>query len=388
MNKIDELIISTAKAEGLKDAQSIVIFDDPHADLFRAALEASARDRGCQIYIGSRTATQARNSAKLADDFLMRSRVHIGGLDGSLRLDEFFLTVVNAGQNPNFAKKVLVLSHLPKSLGELEYLVSSLAPFGPNVTFVGGANTKHMSRNQNVILEQALGQCQATRGVGKYRCLVGKQEVMDQIVSESTLIEVSSYAPTIQNSKYGKIAGIGGVFGGAKIDHGGEFLGEVASADIYRIVSDYRRGFDDAPRIVDLGCGNGAVSRQLFAELEDATIFATDISADACASAAITLAPEIKAGKVQVSWADAAQDIPSNWADFVLLNPPFHEGTRIDATMIKNLLVAAHRILCPGGDLYLVHNSHLRYRPEIEKSFDRVRELDRNSKFTVLQARK
>ncbi|XCB31003.1 methyltransferase [Arcanobacterium hippocoleae] len=139
---------------------------------------------------------------------------------------------------------------------------------------------------------------------------------------------------------------------------------------------------------LDLGCGNGLVSRALADVFVNAKIFDTDISADAVTSTHLTMLSEILDGRVKISWDDAAHSIPDGEMDLVFLNPPFHQGTEIDPTIVQHLLDAAAAKLAANGLLYFVHNSHLRYRQELEKRFGAVIELARNPKFTVLRAAK
>jgi 16S rRNA (guanine1207-N2)-methyltransferase len=70
----------------------------------------------------------------------------------------------------------------------------------------------------------------------------------------------------------------------------------------------------------------------------------------------------------------------------VLLNPPFHDRAAVDPTLVRVLLDAAARVLKPGGLLWFVHNSHLRYRPEVERRVGAVRQQARDHRFTVLEA--
>src|SRR5699024_12851282 len=70
----------------------------------------------------------------------------------------------------------------------------------------------------------------------------------------------------------------------------------------------------------------------------------------------------------------------------VLRNPPFHDGTVVDATLVQGLLDAAARVLRLGGQLWFVHNSHLRYRAELTRRFGDVRQRARDRRFTVLSA--
>ena len=47
------------------------------------------------------------------------------------------------------------------------------------------------------------------------------------------------------------------------------------------------------------------------------------------------------------------------------------------------LFADAARVLRQGGELWCVWNSHLRYRPELEKLVGTTRQVARNAKFTV-----
>ena len=102
-------------------------------------------------------------------------------------------------------------------------------------------------------------------------------------------------------------------------------------------------------------------------------------------SSRATLAANGIEGEVIVS--NVYSDITGRF-DMIISNPPFHDGTRIDATLVEPLIEAAYRILEPGGELLLVHNSHLRYRPLLKRRFAATREVSRDRTFTVLSAKK
>jgi len=52
------------------------------------------------------------------------------------------------------------------------------------------------------------------------------------------------------------------------------------------------------------------------------------------------------------------------------------------------LFEAAARVLAPGGELWTVYNSHLQYRPALERYVGPTVEEGRNPKFTVTRSRK
>jgi len=88
----------------------------------------------------------------------------------------------------------------------------------------------------------------------------------------------------------------------------------------------------------------------------------------------------------EATWDAAGSRWPEASFDTTALNPPFHDGTTVDATLVQHLLDASVRLLAPGGALYLVHNSHLRYRGEVERRFASVEQVARDRTFTVLRA--
>ncbi|MBC7291875.1 MAG: methyltransferase, partial [Actinotalea sp.] len=69
--------------------------------------------------------------------------------------------------------------------------------------------------------------------------------------------------------------------------------------------------------------------------------------------------------------------------DLVVLNPPFHAGASVHTGLAQHLMAEAGRVLRPGGELWAVWNSHLRYRPTLERLVGPTRQVHRTPKFTV-----
>lgn len=303
---------------------TLLICHDPTLDLTRQAVQAGPR----VLFLDpdyARSQAAAALGAEIA---------------GERRLDEFLVDAV-AGAG---ARAAVGLGEIPKSLARLDYLARVIAGAGfDSARLVLGANNKHLSRGMNTVLADSFDEVHGSRGRGKFRCLVasGPREVV--------------YEPL----ESGGLVAFGGVFSGAKPDRGGELL---------------RSCLPEEPgRLLDFGCGNGSVSRGI------AGAVATDSDADAVLSA--------RAIGLHTTWDDAGSQLSDAAFDTIALNPPFHEGTTIDATLVQHLLDAAKRLLAPGGALYVVHNSHLRYRGEVERRFAEVEQVDRDATFTVLRAR-
>ncbi|WP_342319942.1 class I SAM-dependent methyltransferase [Corynebacterium mayonis] len=315
MRTLDALIMDTAGF----DADTVLVCEDPTGDLTAAAVES-----GHLVIVLD------------ADYSRCQKAVSLGAtIAGDRRLDTYL-----AGSSGS----AVAIGEMPKSLARLNYLSRSIAGAGfSSVRLVLGANNKHLARSMNDVLGESFTDVCASRGRGKYRCLVaaGPRKVAYEPVRGEGLVA------------------FGGVFSGAKPDFGGELLRSVLPSKL--------------GRFLDFGCGNGSVSRGL-----SGSIVATDSSADAVLSA--------RAIGLEVTWDDAGSRFADGSFDTIALNPPFHEGTTVDTSLASSLLDAAQRLLSPTGTLYMVHNSHLRYRDEVARRFLSVQEVARDRRYTVLRA--
>jgi 16S rRNA (guanine1207-N2)-methyltransferase len=133
---------------------------------------------------------------------------------------------------------------------------------------------------------------------------------------------------------------------------------------------------------VDLGCGTGILAAMYARRNPGTEVLATDRSAAAVASAGATARANGLAGITAVQ-DDAMSTLPAGSADLILLNPPFHLGSSVHAGAGLKLFEAAGRVLAPGGQLWTVYNSHLRYGPALERLVGPTTVKGRNPKFTV-----
>ena len=316
MRTLDSLIWDIADIQA---GEAVIICHDPTLDLTRTALSS-----GAEVVFADADYTRCQEARALGAEVV-----------GDVRIDDYL---------SGASGTAVAIGEMPKSLARLDYLARSIASAGySQARVVLGANNKHLSRGMNAVLGESFQDVAASLGRGKFRCLVASGPRDDV-----------SYAPVRGDG----LVAVGGVFSGAKPDRGGELL---------------RSCLPDEPgRLLDLGCGNGSVTRGMNAA-------ATDSDADAVLST--------RASGVDATWDDAGSKFPDASFDTIALNPPFHDGTAVDATLVQHLLDAAVRLLAPGGSLYLVHNSHLRYRDEVERRFATVEQVTRDKTFTVLRAR-
>jgi len=165
--------------------------------------------------------------------------------------------------------------------------------------------------------------------------------------------------------------------------HGGAFAGTGIDIGTRALLEHFDALPLDATSAVDLGCGTGVLAVLLARANDGLTVTATDESAAAVASARATVAANGLEGRVDVVRADGAASTQDASVDLVVLNPPFHVGAAVHDGVARTLFAEAARILKPGGELWAVWNSHLRYRPTLERVVGPTRQAGRDPKFTV-----
>lgn len=365
-DQTERVILRTAQEEAAATGATAVI-DDPTGALLAGALE-----RGPVI---AWSASRARTLA-LAEQFaepLAAGTLRVLGLqDGPAGL---------GAESAGFDRGIdLVLMRLPKSLAALDARARDLAAAFPGAVLVGGARTKHMTRSQNEVLEACCEEVRASRGLGKSRALVARG--LRAGTDPAPVAEGIARVAVLGSPAELALRAVGGVFGGAVADAGSLLLLEALDAAHAEGAAPALEG--TAPRVLDLGSGNGLLAAHTALAVPGAQVLATDDDADAVRSSRLTLAANGLAG--EATWDDAASAVPAGSVDAVLLNPPFHDGTAIDATLVHGLLDAAARVLRPGGELWFVHNSHLRYRTELERRVGMTEQRARDRRFTVLRA--
>lgn len=373
-DQTDRVIIAAAEEAGIGCPCDVLVVDDTTGELTAFALRALADHPEATVLSWASSRTLAGELQERFADDLAEGRLQVPGGPASMPLE-----AAAAEIEPH-----LVLMRLPKAVHALEDRVRRLAAATrsagrDHLEVIAGGRVKHMTRRQNEVLGEAFEEVRASRGIGKSRALIGSAPRPDATMPAP--IEGSTRIAVRGTDRELPLRGSGAVFGAATADAGSLLLLDALD----RSLSSGDLG--EIGRAVDLGCGNGLLTAYLAAALPEAAVLGTDLDADAVASTGATLAAAgLDRAGAEVTWDDAASLQEDGSADLVLLNPPFHDGTVVDATLVQGLLDAAARLLRPGGQLWFVHNSHLRYRPELGARFATVEQRARDRRFTVLSA--
>lgn len=258
-----------------------------------------------------------------------------------------------------------VLLQLPRSLEALDEIASVAAAHAhPEAQIVAVGRVKHMTLAMNEVLARYFESVTADRGVGKSRVLraAGPRQGADP----------GAWPRRRHHADLGlTVCAHGAAFAGTSIDIGTRLLLETMPR------------MPHAENAVDLGCGTGVIAACYALQRESARVLASDQSAAAIRSAQATARANGVADRVTAVRDDALSGQPDASADLVLLNPPFHSGAAVTDVIAPRLFADAARVLRLGGELWTVWNSHLRYRPALERIVGPTRQIARNAKFTV-----
>jgi 16S rRNA (guanine1207-N2)-methyltransferase len=258
----------------------------------------------------------------------------------------------------------VVLVQAPKSLDALREIAEDVAAVAaPDVTVLVGGRVKHMTHAMNDVLGDSFADVTATLARQKSRVLVAR----------GPQPRPTSFPRAQEHPDLGlTVRAHGDAFAGTKIDIGTRAL--LGSLD---------RMAPGAATALDLGCGTGVLAVLLARSRPELTVLAADQSAAAVASATATAVANDLAGRIRVVRDDAAGSLPDGSVDLVVCNPPFHVGAAVVTTAADRLFAAAARVLRPGGELWTVYNSALRYKPTLARLVGPTTVAEQTTKFTV-----
>jgi 16S rRNA (guanine1207-N2)-methyltransferase len=93
--------------------------------------------------------------------------------------------------------------------------------------------------------------------------------------------------------------------------------------------------------------------------------------------------------RAKVVWADARRPLEGlAELDFVVMNPPFHDGGAEDRALGVAFIETAARMLAKRGACWLVANRHLPYEAALASAFGAVTVRGEGGGYKVFEARK
>jgi len=347
----DRLLLDEAAADlAVSSPGEVVVLDDAYGALALGAAAAGAR--GIRVHQDAITGERA----------LAENSRRLGPAGAEVPVSMPLGPELVAGAR-------LVLLRLPRSLDRLDELAGLVAKHAESdVTVIAGGRIKHMSLAMNAVLGARFARVDVSHARQKSRVLTASGLLGPESAAHETGWPREQRDPQLGLT----VVAHGGVFAGTGVDIGTRFL-----------LAHLGSAVPDAASAVDLACGSGVVAAWLARERPGIVVRASDRSAAAVASARLTAAANGVADRVHLTQADGLEHLADGSERLVVLNPPFHSDTALHTGIAAHLFADAARVLAPGGELWCVWNSHLRYRPLIEGIVGPTRQVARNAKFTV-----
>jgi 23S rRNA (guanine1835-N2)-methyltransferase len=338
----DRYLLEVLAEEGAAVARPLVLNDNC------GALALSLLARGLPVASSNDSwVSQAALLANAADNALSLERLHWCWADQPLPAAD------------------AVLLRVPKELSLLEWQLATLSASQPAGTpvWVAGMD-KHLPPKLVDMLGRYLDQAHA--GLGRYKARVfrGCIPALPRPAPGSALVEVPDTGWQLQVRA--------GVFSRQQLDIGARFFLDHVPTGI-------------SGDICDLGCGNGVIGMMALQNNPSARLLFCDDSALALASARDNVARYFADRDVGFHHGNGLDGVEQQF-DLILLNPPFHRGHAVDDSVARMLFRHARRQLAPQGRLRVIGNSHLDYATLLRRSFGTVRQVARNSKFTIHDA--
>lgn len=334
------LLDESAAARRRADAGELVVIGDGYGALTLGAAAEGAR--GVRVHQDPLTGERA-----LAAN---AARCGLGDAFSSLPLD------------PELVRDArVVLLRLPRSLDALRDIAGLVAAHAsPDVVVFAGGRVKHMTPAMNDVLRECFARLDVTHARQKARVLIarGPHDGRDP-------------RPRREEHDELVVCAFGGAFAGTSIDIGTRFLLE------------HLPPLGPGAAAIDLACGTGIIATTLALRHPDLAVLACDSSAAAVASARATADANGVGDRVDVRRDDMLGTQSAGSATFIALNPPFHSGAAVHEGIAPRMFAEAARVLRPGGELWAVWNSGLRYRAALERAVGPTRQIARNAKFTV-----
>lgn len=165
-----------------------------------------------------------------------------------------------------------------------------------------------------------------------------------------------------------------GLFGWNRVDDGSQLLVENLPENI-------------SGRVADLGIGWGFLSDHLLRNCHDIdSLDGYDADADALEAARRNLGNIPTPVRPRLHWHDVTAGLGEARFDWIVMNPPFHEGRAADPMLGVRFITAAAQALAPGGQLWLVANRQLPYEHVLGEAFEQYRSVAEGNGFKVLAA--
>jgi 16S rRNA (guanine1207-N2)-methyltransferase len=284
------------------------------------------------------------------------------------------LQIKNARVNAHFCveyvaktKHDMAIIHFPKSKAEFSFTLAMLAEsMTDNATLVIVGENKGGVKSAEKLGIDYLEYCNKIDSAR--HCLMFIGEYKPTLPRFELQTFYKHYQIQVQEKTL-KIAALPGVFSQNALDTGTKIL----LAHLPDIM---------AGKVLDFGCGAGVIAAYIGTVYPQTKLTLVDVSALALHSAQTTLSLNKLSGEFIAS--NSLSDVQERY-DFVISNPPFHQGVKTHYAATEQFLSDIKQNLTRYGCITIVANSFLKYLPIMQEAIGKTKTLAINKGFAVYQ---
>lgn len=277
---------------------------------------------------------------------------------------------VEAGERVDDVQAATVLLLLPRQREEARALLAQAwQRVIPGGYVVAAQFNNEGARSGEADLTRLAG---AAQSLSKHKARVFWAQA--GVSRDSTLLAEWAALDAPRRIAEGRFISRPGLFAWSRID--------AASALLARCLPSDLKG-----RGADLGAGFGYLSAEVLERCQQVVVLDLyEAEARGLALARQNLAAAEPCA-LDFIWHDVTTGLlPERRYDFIVSNPPFHQGRADQPEMGKAFIRAAARALVVGGRFWLVANRHLPYEEVLQQEFRKVRAVAVEQGFKVIEA--
>jgi len=264
-------------------------------------------------------------------------------------------------------KHDMAIIHFPKSKAEFAFTLAMLAnSMTEDATIVIVGENKGGVKSADKLGKDYLDYC--NKADAARHCLMYIAKFKASLPSFDLQSFYKYYSIQVQDKTL-KIAALPGVFSQNALDIGTAVLLE----NLPELISG---------KVLDFGCGAGVIAAYIGTVHPTTQLTLVDVSALALHSAQTTLSLNQLSGEYIAS--NSLSDVKNSY-DFVISNPPFHQGVKTHYAATEQFLSQIKQNLSSKGSITIVANSFLKYLPIMEKAIGDTKTLVIKKGFAVYQ---
>ena len=337
-NSADELLLDAGDPP-----QPTLILNDRHGALC-CGLQAGGPERQLRVW---------------TDSFCAREAIRLNSSTNGLPLPE----MLSLEQLESVSGVRQVLIQIPKNHDLLAFQLSIIARQCPEATVHLAGMARHLPVALLNRLESLADSYSQSRVIRKAR-MITLQGLSGFLQPDDQLWQGYSQDDM-------RINALPGVFCRDRLDPGTRVLLNHLPADI--------RG-----KVCDLGCGNGVLALSIKHQHPQTGVLACDDSELAVSSVQHNV--QTLDLNLEVLHSNALSETDAHF-DWILCNPPFHDGHTQQTEIAETMFRDAARHLTTDGQFLIVANRHLPYLPVLRRLYADVRVISADRRFSVYHCR-